>query len=124
MTEQIGLITETEWGLHAVLKNGVVIDDTNIIQTMEYIITSCKETGKTKILIDASTIIRKASVLKMLEVAELPHKLGCQGIKIAFFAPGLADAENSKFMENAGYNRGLLVRYFHDKATAMEWLLK
>jgi hypothetical protein len=56
VTQLAETITETEWGLHVVLKEDVVIDNSNILPKMKYLIDRCKEAGKYRILIDASAM--------------------------------------------------------------------
>jgi len=58
-----------------------------------------------------------------MDVAELIQSL-CTRVKIAFVAPNIADNQNSKTMETFSFNRGVFVQYFHDKDTALDWLLK
>ena len=117
-------ITETEWGINVVIQEGFVIDNTNILPASEGILLRCKEIGKKKILIDASTAHRKASFIKLFELGEMMQKLEITQFKIAFVAPNFADDENSKFMEDIGGNRGINLKYFKDIETAKEWLLK
>jgi hypothetical protein len=124
MTEQVQQITETEWGLDAVLKDGLVIDDSNVVQTMEYLALSCKTIGKHRILLDATRITRKTSVVKMLNVAEAIQALKCGAMKIAIITPELANNETSRFLEDAALNRGVHIRYFSDRDAGLQWLLK
>ena len=114
-------IKETEWGLEIVLKEGVIIDDNSIIPTIKFIIEECLKTNKNKVVVDASKVIRRASIFKLLEVAEA---FQYERIKIAFIPPKLADAEQSKALETFSFNRGVQLRYFPDMDTALEWLLK
>jgi hypothetical protein len=123
MPEQTGLINITEWGLNVVLKDNVIIDDKNIFPTITLILDKCKEYKKNKVFIDALTVNRHVSVLKLLEVAELISK-ECSRLKIAFVAPHLVDNSDSKAMETFSFNRGVYIQYFRDKDTAMEWLLE
>ena len=121
MTEQEHLITLTEWGLHVVLREGVVIDDNNILPKIQRVIEKCKEINKNRILIDASKALRKVSVMKFIEVDELLAKINAH-FKIAFIAPLLVDDEKSKFHETFGFNRGVFIRYFSDEDAAVKWL--
>ncbi len=122
--EQKPQITETEWGINVVIQDGFVIDNTNILPASESILLRCKEIGKKKILVDASTTQRKASFIKLFELGEMMQKLEVAQFKIAFVAPNFADDENSKFMEDLGVNRGISLKYFKDKESAKDWLMK
>jgi hypothetical protein len=123
MTEKLGLLTETDWGLNVVLKENAVIDDNNIFPVINLILDKCKEFRKNKVCIVATTVKRRVSIFKLLDVAELIKK-ECPRMRIAFIAPHLVDNESSKAMETFSFNRGVYIQYFRDKDTAMEWLLK
>jgi hypothetical protein len=123
MAEQLHQITETDWGLHVIMKEGTVIDNNNLDMAMNEITDSCKKLKKKKVLVDASSAIRRTSSIKMLEVAETLPRSG-SGFKMAIITPELINDEKSRAMENFTFNRGVSLRYFLDKVSAMEWLLK
>lgn len=122
MINTIQEISGTEYGLSVVLKEGIIIDDNNVLPTMEYIIEELIKSKKTKIMVDATMINRQVSIMRLMDVAELVQKL-CTRLKIAFVAPGLADNQTSKAMETFSFNRGVYIRYFHTKDIALDWLL-
>jgi hypothetical protein len=121
MTEQIELIITHEWGLEVVLKAGVIIDDNNVLQVIHSKLDMCRQHGKHKVLLDASKIIRQVSMLRFIEVAELMQR-EIPGLRAAFYAPHLADKEQSKSMETFSINRGVNLHYFNDKSDAIAWL--
>jgi hypothetical protein len=123
LIDTIEKIEETEWGLSVVLKEGITIDDNNVLLTIEYILQELIKNKKNKVIIDATGINRQVSVLRLMDVAELIQRL-CKRVKIAFVAPNLADNQNSKAMETFSFNRGVYVQYFHDKLSALDWLLQ
>ena len=114
-------IKETEWGLEIVLKEGVIIDDNSIIPTIKFIMEECQKMNKNKVVVDASKVIRRTSIFKLIEVADT---IQYERIKVAFIPPKSADADQSNAMETFSYNRGVQLRYFPDMDTALEWLLK
>jgi len=122
MINTIQEISGTDYGLSVVLKEGITIDDNNVLPTMEYIIEELLKSKKTKVIVDATMIIRQVSVMRLMDVAELMQKL-CTRLKIAFVTPGMADNQNSKAMETFSFNRGVYIQYFHNKDTALDWLL-
>ena len=124
MEEQEQLMTDTAWGLNVVMKEGVNINDSNLLSTIKLIIDRCKEIGKRTILIDATNVFGKVSFMQLFAGVELIQKLNGTGFKIALIAPHFLDHEDSRFVEAAGFNRRISIQFFHDKDTAVEWLLK
>ena len=123
MNEEINSLTETTWGLDVVLKENAIIDNGNAIPIIKHIILNCKEFGKRIILIEGSITSPKTSVIKILEIAQTMQKEFAGG-RIAFVTPNHAENGDTKFMETAAMNRSVLIRYFTDRDTALEWLLK
>jgi hypothetical protein len=62
--------------------------------------------------------------MKLYEGVTVSQQIIGPGIKIALIASHLVNNENSNFVETAGYNRSIFIQYFHNKDTAMEWLLE
>ena len=124
MIEHEQTITETEWIMYVVINEGVIIDDSNYIPRVEYIIKKCKESKKNRILVDTSAADRKVSVLKLYEGIKMLPKMDIGGFKIALVTPKFVHHEDSRFVENVAFNNGLFIKYFPDKDTALEWLLK
>jgi hypothetical protein len=123
MIDTIQQIKETEWGLCVELKEGVTIDDNNVMPTIDFIIKELKKIEKKNVFMDASRVDRKVTTLKFLYVSELIQREK-RNLRFAFFAPQLANKEESKVMETFSFNRGVFLQYFEDKDTAMNWLLK
>jgi len=118
-------ITETEWIMYVVIDKGVILDDSNFLQKIEFVINKCKEKNKTRLLVDTSAAIRKVSVMKLFDGTKLLQKLGVVGFKIAIISPQLAEHEDSKFVENvANFSIHIPLQYFKNKDKALEWLLK
>jgi hypothetical protein len=116
-------ITETDWGLLFVLNEGFIMDNSNFDTAIQVLLDSCKKYNKTKVLVDASKAIRRTSVLKMLETSEhLPTS--SLDFKMAIIPPVGINDEHSKAMETFSFNRGVLLQYFADKESAMDWLIK
>jgi hypothetical protein len=124
MEELEQLMTDTAWGLNVEMKKGSNIYDSNLLSTIELIIDRCNQIGKRTILIDATNAFGKISFMKLFEGVQLIQKLNSTDFKIALIAPHFLDHADSKFVEAAGFNRGISIQFFHDKDTAVEWLLK
>jgi len=116
-------ITKTDWGVEVVMNDNAILDDTTILPTTMFILDKCKEFKKDKVLVDERTITRKVSTFKLLDVAELIRK-ECGGLKMAFIAPHLVNHADSRAFDNFAFNRGVSIRYFADRDTALDWLLK
>jgi len=130
MTKHIKQIIETDWGLVVVMNDNAILDDSNILQIITFILDKCKEFRKDaeafklyKVLVDESTITRNISITKVFEVTELIKK-ECIGLKMAFIAPHLVNHPDSGTIDTLSSNRGISVRYFVDRGTALDWLLK
>jgi hypothetical protein len=130
MTKHIKQIIETDWGLVVVMNDNAILDDSNILQIITFILDKCKEFRKDaeafklyKVLVDESTITRNISITKVFEVTELIKK-ECIGLKMAFIAPHLVNHPDSGTIDTLSSNRGISVRYFVDRDTALDWLLK
>jgi hypothetical protein len=126
MTEQKLQIKETDWGFIVEPEPGFVLNDNNIFSVIGMVVDKAKETGKKRILFDETNIIRKVSFLKLMDAIEHFQKTADHAsvYKQAFILPHPADSSNLKFVENAGFNRGVMIQYFSDRETAVEWLLK
>jgi len=123
MEQLVQSLRETDWGMDIVLKEGTILNDNNIIPTIQLIIDKCKEINKNKVLIDANFTYRKISVLKILVIAETLQRHGRE-IKLAFIAPHLIDHEDTRTMEIFSHNRGVFLQYFHNRDEALQWILK
>ena len=77
------------------MKDNAIIDDNTAISTIKYILNKCKELNKYKVIVEEQTIIRKISVLTMLEVTELIHE-ECPILKLAVVAKHLVNHPNSR----------------------------
>jgi len=122
MLENILLIQEEEWGLRLSIKEGVKVDNNNILPMFRQIIELAKSKGMNRLVISALTTQRKVSIVNMFQVGKILLDLKAVGFKIAFIAPHLAGNEESRFMENVGYNRGALIKYFSDSDEALHWI--
>lgn len=122
MSELPFQINETEWGLHIILKDGLNLTDQNITGVIDAIIDQGKTYSKNHIIADATNIRRDTSVVRMLDITERITKKAPLGIRLAIIAPHLVTHDNSRFMENAAFNRGLAIRYFYDFETALAWV--
>jgi hypothetical protein len=120
MEDRTGLLTETEWGLLIELKEGFTFDDKNFETAAKVLVESCKIFNKKKVLIDATKSIPGASVMKMLDIANLFSKSDLR-IKMAIIPPAVYD-ENTRTMETFSFNRGVYIHYFQNKDTALAWL--
>lgn len=116
------LVQEEEWGLCLTVKEGVEVNDLNILSRIAPVINLAKEKGKNRILVEATGTKRNVSIIKLFQAGELLLKLRSSGFKIAFVAPEYVNSIESKFMENTGFNRGSFIRYFFDSAEAIKWL--
>ncbi len=120
MKEEQQILVKESW-LEVVMTENSVIDDYNILKKMQFLIQKCKEIEKKGILIDATHTTRETSVLKFLELAELIRKQSLD-VRIAIVAPHLVNNDDSKTFETFSSNRGIFVRYFSEKVSAMQWL--
>lgn len=116
-------ITETEWGVSMEIADGTYLNDNSVLTRINQLIMNLKEKAKRKILIDRTKNRTTKSVVGLFEEVELFRKLGGTGFRVALIAPDKFDNENSKFVENAGMNRGIFVKYFRNCDEAMQWLL-
>lgn len=112
---------EMPWGFCFAVKKHIIIDDTNAIEVMKFVLDKCLEIHKKKVIIDESIAEIKISTMKSLEKAELMQKV-CSGMKIAFIAPTLMDSMFLSAFETFTFNRGVFAQYFPDLESASEWI--
>lgn len=122
MEDHIEKIEETEWGLEITFKTGAVIDNRNVMNGTREISDRCNASGKKKVVIHAPGLVRHISVLKLMDIAEF-YESECPGIRIAFIASHLVNNEDSRSLETFAFNRGVYIKFFHDKESGLEWLM-
>jgi hypothetical protein len=123
MKNYIKKTLKTEWGLDIILMEDIFINDSNILPSVKVLLDECKKTeNKNKVIIDASTVTQQVSILKLIDIAEL-LQTECLRIKTAIIAPNLVNDEISRNTETVSFNRGILIKSFLDRETAMAWLL-
>ena len=123
MLDQEMSITETDWGFHIVMRKGISFEDGHLLRRIINLMDICKARGKNKLLIDASTTRRNATGFELFQGIELMQRLGCSGFRIANVTPHPANDRDSRFVNTAGYNRGISINYFLNEGEAIEWLL-
>ncbi len=124
MTEKDIQFTVTDWGIDFVPPSGFELNDDNILSVIDFVVLKAKEAGKFAILYDETNVIRKVTHFKVIEAVEYFQIIGIKaGLrKQAFLLPLHADTGNVKFIQNVGFNRGVIMRHFFEKEKAIEWL--
>jgi len=122
--ELLESMIETEWGLDVTMKKYAIVDDISFIEIVKHVSQKCNEIEKKRILVDFTTFEQKVAFLKLFEAVNVSKQIVGPGLRLAFIAPHLVNNENSRFVENVGYNRAVDIEYFYDRETAKEWLLK
>lgn len=116
-------IIETEWGAQLTVADGTKLDDAAVFNTIGSLLNRLNEKQCRRILIDRSNNVDKKSFVALFTEVEQFLTLGGFGYKVGFIAPGFAGSKESKFVEDIGFNRGVDIRYFARKESAMNWLL-
>jgi len=124
MEEKEQMIKVMDWGIKVVISPGVVTDDSNLIEKIEYLINACKKAGKNRLLVDASLSKRNVNISKMFSAGKFLEELGLLGIKIAIVGEHLVNNPDSNFMVTTAKNRGVDIEYFKNNEIAIDWLLE
>lgn len=125
MEDKDVIIEVADWGLIITVKQGFELNDDNVFQSIKFVFDMTSKHFKKKVIIDWSLTSRKVSFINLYRGVEyLKMLVLSQGIhKQAFIIQNQEDHKDLKFVENVAYNNAIEIRYFFDKASALEWIL-
>ena len=117
-------ITTKEGYLEVRYQPGFILTDESSKELTPEILSKCKETGLTRILVLTGETLRQLSPVETINSAERALKNKIQGFKFAVVKPGSEISPDARFTEHVAENRGIFVKYFSEEETAMRWLME
>jgi hypothetical protein len=113
-----------ERGDYVIAKLGGVRSPETLLAAASTTTSYCKEHGFTRVLIDLRDMAGGLDTLETFEVAghRLPHQNGVRLLVRSAILDHTENVERIRFFETVALNRGLNVKVFDDRGSAVEWL--
>jgi hypothetical protein len=108
--------------IHITCEPGFEITRDAVLDQWKQVAAICKKTKLRKILVAADAPQRSMSVADAQMTGSFFEKEGISALSIAMCFTNYETDKLSDFFETVGYNRGIQIKFFNDRRTAIEWL--